>query len=380
MDNLLHKLKLSTGKRWYIEFYQLHPVENRMIRVRETYNLNRLKNKKERKIYAYKKLIELKELIPLGYPWSHDIIKKNADLKIRDGLDRALKLKAITASRSASRPSYKSAVKLFSTWLSDQSLIDGRIQLIDTDLATSYLDHIIIDRCLSKVYRNNQLEYLRSLFNCLVDKKMIYSNPFKGIKDLKIEAKIRKPINEIDKTMIIDKINKTDQGLLFAVLLLYYCFIRPAEVRRLKVGDIDLAAGVIRISGSQAKNKRSEVVTIPDRLSEFIRDSKYLSYPGGFYLLGKDLRPHADTMIGKNTIGNRHRAIVRSLKLTSPESITLYSWKDTGVINLINNGVNLETIRKQLRHKDLNTTQIYCQGLSVVSDEIKLLDDGLIGD
>ena len=49
-------------------------------------------------------------------------------------------------------------------------------------------------------------------------------------------------------------------------------------------------------------------------------------------------------------------------------------------LELFKQKVNPLEIMKQLRHKDLTTTQIYCQSLYSVNREIKALDNDLLGD
>jgi len=48
-----------------------------------------------------------------------------------------------------------------------------------------------------------------------------------------------------------------------------------------------------------------------------------------------------------------------------------YSWKDTGAVELFKKKVNILEIMRQLRHKDLSTTQKYCQSLYVINMEIR---------
>ena len=56
---------------------------------------------------------------------------------------------------------------------------------------------------------------------------------------------------------ICNYLKGNDKGLLLAVSLCYYCGLRPSEIRRLKVGDIDLKKGVIILDGTETKNKKT---------------------------------------------------------------------------------------------------------------------------
>jgi len=68
----------------------------------------------------------------------------------------------------------------------------------------------------------------------------------------------------------------------------------------------------------------------------------------------------------------------KSKQLKDINGLTFYSWKDTGAMELFKRKINILEIRKQLRHKDLKTTQVYCESLYEINEEIKHLDGGLI--
>ena len=80
----------------------------------------------------------------------------------------------------------------------------------------------------------------------------------------------------------------------------------------------------------------------------------------------------------------QHGKILKRLenegKLMDSKGLTFYSWKDTGALALFKNKVNPLEIMRQLRHKDLTTTQLYCQSLYSVNLEIKALDNALLGE
>lgn len=57
---------------------------------------------------------------------------------------------------------------------------------------------------------------------------------------------------------------------------------------------------------------------------------------------------------------------------------TFYSWKDTGATALIQAGIPIDEVMKQLRHTDLATTQVYIQNLHRVNEKIRDLDSLLL--
>ena len=57
--------------------------------------------------------------------------------------------------------------------------------------------------------------------------------------------------------------------------------------------------------------------------------------------------------------------------------LAFYSWKDTGVYKLVKERVNVEEIRKQMRHTSLEHTQRYINSLFEINYDIKGLDNKL---
>ncbi|MCS6795724.1 MAG: hypothetical protein NZ516_07170 [Raineya sp.] len=59
-------------------------------------------------------------------------------------------------------------------------------------------------------------------------------------------------------------------------MCIFYTFIRPIELRRLKVWQVDLENQKIYIDGTQSKNKKSEYVVIPEPLKKIFMETRLL--------------------------------------------------------------------------------------------------------
>ena len=213
---------------------------------------------------------------------------------------------------------------------------------------------------------------MRALFNVLVDREYIQENPFSNIRQLKATQKRRKVFTESEQKSIIKYIASKDKQLLLAVSLCYYCAIRPAELRRLKIEDIILDKGIITMQGSQTKNKENAIITIPLILLPFLLSLHLDDYPEHYFVFGsRSLRPGAKRC-GRDTISKRHKKALQELhKLNFIEDIegkSFYSWKDTAAKDLINQDINILELKQHFRHKKISTTQKYMQeNLGVIS-------------
>lgn len=72
--------------------------------------------------------------------------------------------------------------------------------------------------------------------------------------------------------MIHDYLEKKNKHFLLASYILYYCFIRPAEMARLKIGNINLAKQTIYIEDTISKNKKDGTITLPVKVIHLMLD------------------------------------------------------------------------------------------------------------
>jgi integrase len=65
----------------------------------------------------------------------------------------------------------------------------------------------------------------------------------------------------------------------------------------------------------------------------------------------------------KDTFTKRHKAVTQ--KFGYNHRYTLYSWKHTGAADAVRAGVKIKELQLQLRHKDLQTTDIYLRSIGI---------------
>lgn len=241
--------------------------------------------------------------------------------------------------------------------------------------AVLYLDHVLLHRKINALTYNNYKRVFRALFYVLIEREYIKVNPFANIKNLKETQKKRKTFAEHEKTIITQYLKEYDKPLLLAVCLCYYCAIRPAELRRLKTGNINTRLGLIFMDGSQTKNKEVATITIPALLLPLIESYNLESFPEGWYVFGKKtLLPDADVS-GRDTISKRHKKAIKELHeygyLKDITGKTFYSWKDTAAKDLIEEGLNILELKQHFRHKEIKTTQRYLQMYNGVNPSIR---------
>ncbi len=173
-------------------------------------------------------------------------------------------------------------------------------------------------------------------------------------------------------------LEKNDPQLWLHCQFVYYCFLRPrAELIHLKVEDIYFEERKIMVRSDFAehgdrghlppgsKNHKTEFVAIPDAFAPALEHLKELPPNSYVFHSAKSIyKP-----IGRNTLGERHRAVLDALGFSS--EYKMYSWKHTGAVACVKAGVSLKELQIQLRHHSLDMVDKYLRQLGV-ADLVKL--------
>ncbi|HQU51429.1 MAG TPA: tyrosine-type recombinase/integrase [Saprospiraceae bacterium] len=373
--------RLVRKNRWYILYYQVDPLTDKRVRFRETFDLNRIQDLSERLAKANLIIRDINRKLPDGYPFDADYYSKIKKTNLLDAIEKAAAIKCNT-DRERTRHGIESMVRIFRMFIEKNQLQDMRIGAFDHRHALAFLDYAAMERKVGNRTYNNYIERMRAMCTELVQRGYLDENPFSKMKNKKVSGKLRRAFNEYERSVVANHIFMTDKWLMLGVLLQYHCFIRPVELRRLRFYMFDFETGVIRLTKNETKNKENATVTIPDSIIPFLKNFNFGQWNQRWLIFGKDIQPHPNLSCGHNSLNYRHRMIIEKLnkskQLKDINGLTFYSWKDTGAMELFKRKINILEIRKQLRHKDLKTTQVYCESLYEINEEIKHLDGGLI--
>ena len=354
---------------WYIEFYAFDPVYRGLRRKR--IRIPQIKGKQVRRNYA--KSVIQRLTIKLVQGWNPWISGNDIDaLTLEDALSRYErhneKMLASGYIRKETYDGYKSNIKIMRKYISEKRPIYYAYQF-NREFCVDFLDYIFIDRDNGAQTRNNYLNFLRVLSGFLVEKGFLTSRPTDGIAPIskRLYQKQRQTIPEETLKRISEWMRDHDPHFLFASQLLYYCFIRPVEMTRLKISDFNLKAGTVTIHADQSKNKRTQTITVPKKVLLYGIDLGIFSRPTNYYVFGDELRP--GPVATTTRVMRGHWAKVRkALKLKACH--TFYSLKDTGITEMFNNNMASNTVKEQARHSSLLITEIYLEKRQSARPEI----------
>ena len=376
------------SKEWFVEYSMRSPYTGEMKRFREYRGINSLKSVDERRSYAQNVMDEIKQNILNG--WSpfekpketyqdnlllDNIAKrwgseKTGVVNIRVHLSEFLGMKKGSVS-PRSYQTYQSKLRIFCEWAEHNGLMEIHVGFITNEHIREFLQDIAVSKHLSRLTMDKYAQILHSFFEYLIRvKKLMKDNPVSDLPRLgKVVDQAAKPIPDQERALLLAAMRKYDRQLWVVCQLEYYCAIRPGEMLRLKVGDVDFENGVIRVPCTVSKNRLSETVTMPQQLIRLFKEEGYAQAEPGLYLFSATGMPGVKRL-GKNSFRNRFNILRNKLGLSA--DYKLYSFKHTGGVKLVNAGIDTWELQRHFRHKSIETTERYIRkNFAVKSDMLK---------
>ena len=207
----------------------------------------------------------VKDVIKIDIPSSSVIVEKiDVGLNINEAFAIAVKIKQSVLSKT-SFPSFNSNVKRFEKWLLAKGVVS--VLAITKKIVIEYLNEVL-DNTTPRTRNNTRID-LGSLFQTLEDNEIITENFIKKINVLKTTPERNKTYTNTLQADIYKYMEENDKILLLFVKFISYNYLRPIEVCRLKVGDLDLVDRKLYV---RAKNSPVKTKIIPEILINELPD------------------------------------------------------------------------------------------------------------
>lgn len=254
--------------------------------------------------------------------------KKQEDMSFTKAFELALNLKEKAVSTSTIKD-YRRKVKLFVAWMKENHPTKKNIREISRKDLLDYFNEIVLKT--SARNRNNYRTELGSIFQVLRNNELIDENYIHSIPVLKTKPERNKTYTLKEQQNIFKYLEKEDQILLLFIKFVSYGFIRPIEVCRLRIKDINLQNKTVQF---KAKNSPLKTKIIPNILFNELPDlskldeNSYLFTPdkiGGFW--------NANETNRRDHFSKRFRSVVKDhFKLSQDYGV--YSFRHTFISKL----------------------------------------------
>ena len=341
--------KLHRGKTsWYISYYVKNPATGKLKLFRV--KVNRYHNQKERIQAAKEIMAGLQERLALGW---NPMVSKAAPMATVPAFqvfDTYLRVKSREMEKQ-SYATYASYVRIFRGWLESQGCTGTTpISAITEGTARQYMNYLETEKSVSPRSYNNYLSFMVTFLDWMKDKGYIQANVFTGIKrkPRRLMAKKRRMLTDEELGTLFTWLQENNPEYLAVCLLCYCCFMRPKEIALLRCGDIDIRKQLVHVR------------------AEIKRDWFLFGYHPG---VRSDFRP-SRVAGAKKRFSDYWAGTVRDACGFGLE-VQFYSQKDTGITNMLGEGVAINLVQQQADHSSVAMTALYVGHKSTASEELK---------
>ncbi|MFL1013208.1 tyrosine-type recombinase/integrase [Flavisericum labens] len=343
----------NLSKRWYVYFSFRNPETGKLKRVTPFYGeTNKYKTKEERMevLTIYRKT--LLKLLKLGYnPFEDNTalynklnskketpnspvenqeipFKEDKGMALTEAFEFSLNIKKKLLSKTTIR-GYKNRADSFLKWVDENYPDIKTINSLDKKVVSAFLNDIL-DRTSAR-NRNNYRTDLSSLVQVLEDNDIAETNFIKKIPVLKSTPERNKTYSLGTQEAIFQYLEEKDPILLLYIKFISYNFLRPIEVCRLEVKDIDLADRTIQF---KAKNSPVKTKIIPEILWNDLPDLSNLD-KGAMLFTPDKIGGHWDTAVinKRNYFSKRFKKVVKD-HFNLGADYGLYSFRHTYITKL----------------------------------------------
>lgn len=244
-EPVIYTAKGDLNKVWYVYFSYRNPLNQKMQRMDNIYvSINF--DKKDRLTLLKQIKTNLYDMLKKGFnPYDIDnLIEDEKKYTIAEAFEYALKLKKEVLG-TISYSNFKSRIKKFESWLNNNGFEKRYISTINKRTVTTYLNEILIKT--SARNRNNTRTDILGIFQVLENNEIISSNFVKSIDILNSKPEKNKSYSSTQELAIFTYMEEHDPLMLLFVKFISYNFLRPVEVCRLRIEDIDLIDKNIRL-------------------------------------------------------------------------------------------------------------------------------------
>lgn len=209
-----------------------------------------------------------------------------------------------------------------------------------------------------------RLSAVRSFFRYLVKSDVLLYDPAAGLELPKRKGTL--PRSVLSKAEMVRLLAAPDAttplGLRDRTMLevLYSTGIRNAELRALRVYDLDLDRGLLRVN--EGKNAKDRVVPLGDAACAWLRE--YLTESRPKLLLSRNGAPEPRVFVSKNGRPLQPLGVIYPIRKHAKRAgierpITPHSLRHTFATHLLAGRADIRHIQAMLGHASVATTQIY---------------------
>ena len=252
--------------------------------------------------------------------------------------------------------SYQSFVNQVKEW-QGKNYPNLYFSMFNKSVAVRFLDFIFEKETVGARTYNNMIKIGRAVWNWAKEKCYTKENPFETIKLKPKQQKKRIIIPKETRDKITEYLNNQGNiGFNIVCRLVYTSLIRPKEILELRIKDVNLQEKHICVPSEVAKNHKQRYSALNQEIITLFETMNLEKYPKNYFLFGALLTP-SENPAGNARLTKEWDKLRKTLKL--PNEMQLYSFRDTGIYEMLKSGIDNLTVMQHADHSSLDITTIY---------------------
>ena len=205
---------------------------------------------------------------------------------------------------------------------------------------------------------NRKITTLKTFFRFCMRQRLVKENPMLKIQSPKQKKRLPEFVEEKRMTQLLDDIpfEADFEGMRDRLILevFYATGMRRAELIGLKVADVDIYAGTLKVLGKRNKERILPISSeLGQRISQYMELRKAIDIESSPFLFltarGKKLYPK---LVYRKV--NHYLSLVTTGEKKHPHIL-----RHTFATHMLNHGADLNAIKELLGHANLSATQVY---------------------
>ncbi len=363
---------VSKGCNWYVYFYYRNPVTNKMEKYMYKQGINRFKTVAERKEESKILQLSLQQLLANGFSpfekYVPDQVSETNEYSILMAFEIAFKSR-VNEWKQSTKNTNRSIFEIFKDWLQTTKLEHLPIETFKRKQVVQFLDYTVSVRNANPTTRNNYKRAISSLLSKIVELDVLEYNPADKIKMLKENPTKNKAFTNKQLIEIRNWLQNNDPYLHQYLKFITYAFMRPVEVNRMKVKDINLERKQINVDTKTNHN----FIQIIDVLNNVITSLNLENCNKEYFVFTKYGKPANWKATNDKTRSDFFSRRFKKLKkhFNYGSEYGIYSFRHNASLNLylsfVKSGLNqneaIERLQHIMRHTSPKTTRLYLRNI-----------------
>lgn len=243
---------------------------------------------------------------------------------------------------------YRKDLRIFAAFLEREFGVN-LVEDVEEVHIEAYIQYLGQVRGLQPRSQNRYVTSIRSMYHFAVKKRLIKNNVLQYVENVQYERRERDYLTEEELYRLFDTIHHPIAKV--GVLMLAYTGLRISELLNLRLTDIDLHNGVIKVLG---KGSKERIVPLSTRLQEILL----------IYL--NDVRPElgqyvfATKKTGRLSPQYLNKIIREGATACGfHKRVSAHILRHSFASHLVKKQVDLPTLQRLLGHANIRTTSIY---------------------